>query len=406
MLIIMSRTLAGFTKVPCMLAPQYHKWPLLADPSSSVALSSPPPLQLNWPASCLLLPAPGLPLACPSPQSTWDAKQSEAAQRAKDEQVQEVLTVLLDALISELGSSMAADALAEAAGARPAVAAAEAPIGDRAAAAAAAVRDSVLLPFLWRHLCSAAFTEMTTRSAFYTTALRIVQELCRPATGCLLLEPATAGEGDGGAVAAAVRGMASAARHYSVAIRKTVLPAGADASGSGAGGSCARGGSGSGAPALTVSARAAAAGAFVTRDGIPLWCRNLAKESGCPFAMHAWPWQPRHERAPALTAHPLRTTPTPNPTCSRGGGARGQGGPGHGRPCGGHRPAPGAAGGRAATGGPPACAPAGRAAARRRRRRGLCGRGRGGQEASSGRCARHFARPAAAAADARGGGGS
>jgi hypothetical protein len=33
----------------------------------------------------------------------------------------------------------------------------------------------VLLPFLWHHLCSAAFTEMTSRSAFYTTLLRIVQ---------------------------------------------------------------------------------------------------------------------------------------------------------------------------------------------------------------------------------------
>jgi hypothetical protein len=209
----------------------------------------------------------------PRPRTqTWDSKSSEAAQRALDEQLEEVLSALLDALTSELGGSVVGSDPSPGGGAA-------APVGDRAAAAAAAARGSVLPPFLWHHLCSAAFTEMTARCPFYTTLLRIVQELCRPATARVLLSPA-GGDPEYGSVAAAVRGMASAARHYGVAIRKTVLPAGAEASGSGAGVGGGRAGT-----ALTVTARATAAGegaALVSRGGRGVPCHPAASFSRAP----------------------------------------------------------------------------------------------------------------------------
>ncbi|KAI8463576.1 MAG: hypothetical protein J3K34DRAFT_462370 [Monoraphidium minutum] len=100
---------------------------------------------------------------------------------------------------------------------------------------------------------------------------QLQEELCRPETAHLLGTAAggaaAAGGGVGGddhagAVGAAVAGMRSAAKHYAIVIRKTVLPPGAEASGSGGSGA----GGGGAAPALTVSARAAAAAEEAVRE--------------------------------------------------------------------------------------------------------------------------------------------
>ena len=157
-------------------------------------------------------------------RQTWDPKQSEAAQRAHDEQRQEVLDALLAALVEDLGGEGEGGSSGSGGSGRASMATPEAEA--RAAAAARAVADSVLLPFARHHLRTATFTEMTGRAAFYSTLLRIARALAGARAGArLLLGPAAPGVGP---VAPAVRELAGSARLYSTVIRKTVLPPGAE----------------------------------------------------------------------------------------------------------------------------------------------------------------------------------
>jgi len=186
----------------------------------------------------------------------WDARASEAAQRARDEQLQAVMAALGRAIAREMGPRpAAAEAAAEAAAAAATAggaAAAEAAATTTAAAGAPSTsaapagpsltallgaeaepqdevtaeapgeaeeaarwaRDpalcarflagSCLLPVLIRELRLTSFTDMCARAPYFTTVMKLARELCRPECAAGLLARALPRDLEGGARLAGV----------------------------------------------------------------------------------------------------------------------------------------------------------------------------------------------------------
>ncbi|GMH42387.1 hypothetical protein BSKO_10306 [Bryopsis sp. KO-2023] len=135
---------------------------------------------------------------------TWDAKKSEMAQRARD--------VEMERLLNDLGTSLAR----ELAGPEENGEASTSGNCNEEEVRRGLVRTldgSCLLPFLWREIGNASFTDMSGgRAGFYLSVMKVIKELARPCSSSILFLTLDVGPSS---VYAAVSALKAQAQYYS-----------------------------------------------------------------------------------------------------------------------------------------------------------------------------------------------